>query len=101
MVWFNVATIIQMKCIFDSTKNKANLEKHGIALSEAKLLEWDQALSWIDRRKDYGEVRYVSLTPMKRRLYCVVYVDTKLGRRIISLRKANLRENDKYEEEID
>jgi hypothetical protein len=89
-----------MKYIFDLVKDKSNIEKHGISLSEAKLLEWDEALSWIDERKDYGEVRCVSLVPMKRRLYCVVYLYTKLGRRIISLRKANLRENNKYEEEI-
>ena len=89
-----------MKCIFDPVKDRTNFEKHGVALSEARLLEWDDALSWIDNRKDYGEVRYVSLVPMKQRLYCVVYVESKFGRRFISLRKANLREHDKYEEEI-
>ena len=89
-----------MKCTFDPIKDRINFEKHGVALSEARLLEWDEALSWIDSRKDYGEVRYVSLAPMKQRLYCVVYVENKFGKRIISLRKANLRENDRYEEEI-
>ena len=90
-----------MKCIFDPDKDKSNKEKHGLSLDDAKLLEWDEALSWIDSRRDYGEVRYVSLIPMKHRLYCVVYVDAKVNRRIISLRKANLREIDKYEEEVD
>jgi hypothetical protein len=90
-----------MKCIFDPAKDKSNKEKHGLSLDDAKLLEWDEALSWIDSRRDYGEVRYVSLIPMKRRLYCVIYVDAKVNRRIISLRKANLREIDKYEEEVD
>ena len=90
-----------MKCVFDPAKDKSNKEKHGLSLDDAKLLEWDEALSWIDSRRDYGEVRYVSLIPMKRRLYCVVYVDAKVNRRIISLRKANLREIDKYEEEVD
>jgi uncharacterized DUF497 family protein len=90
-----------MKCIFDPAKDKSNKEKHGLSLDDAKLLEWDEALSWIDSRRDYGEVRYVSLIPMKHRLYCVVYVDAKVNRRIISLRKANLREIDKYEEEVD
>ena len=90
-----------MKCIFDPAKDKSNKEKHGLSLDDAKLLEWDEALSWIDSRRDYGEVRYVSLIPMKHRLYCVVYVDAKVNRRIINLRKANLREIDKYEEEVD
>jgi uncharacterized DUF497 family protein len=90
-----------MKCIFDPAKDKSNKEKHGLSLDDAKLLEWDEELSWIDSRRDYGDVRYVSLIPMKHRLYCVVYVDAKVNRRIISLRKANLREIDKYEEEVD
>jgi uncharacterized DUF497 family protein len=89
-----------MKFTFDSTKDKANVRKHGLSLSEAKSLAWNEALSWIDDRKDYREIRIVSLVPMKQRLYCVVYVDIKVNRRIISLRKANNREIDRYEKEI-
>jgi len=82
-----------MKLTFDPTKDSTNFHKHGLSLSEAKFLDW------VDNRKDYGEIRIVSLVPMKHRLYCVVYVDTKVSRRIISLRKANNREIDRYEEE--
>lgn len=89
-----------MKYIFDPVKDKINQEKHGLSLADAKFLEWDEALSWIDNRKDYKEVRWVSLAPMKQRLYCVVYVDIKIIRRVISLRKANIREVDIYEKEI-
>jgi uncharacterized DUF497 family protein len=88
-----------MKFTFDPQKDNANFKKHGLSLSDAKFLEWADALSWIDNRKDYGEIRIVSLVPMKYRLYCIVYVDTKVSRRIISLRKANNREIDRYEEE--
>jgi uncharacterized DUF497 family protein len=38
---------------------------------------------------------------MKQRLYYVVYVNKKVNRRVISLRKANNREIQRYEEEID
>ena len=68
-------------------------------LADAKYLDWDEALNWVDDRKDYGEVRYVALVPMRQRLYYVVYVDLRLVRRIISLRKANNREVDIYEKE--
>ncbi len=88
-----------MDLLFDTKKDESNLAKHGISLSLARLLDWEDALSWIDVRKDYGEIRYISLVPMKQRLYCVVYVDTKFSRRIISLRKANNREIDRYEKE--
>ncbi len=89
-----------MKYIFDPVKDRMNQEKHGLSLADAKFLEWDEALSWIDDRSDYKEVRWVSLAPMKQRLYCVVYVDIKIIRRVISLRKANIREVDRYEKEI-
>ncbi len=88
-----------MDLLFDTKKDESNLAKHGISLSLARLLAWEDALSWIDVRKDYGEIRYISLVPMKQRLYCVVYVDTKFSRQIISLRKANNREIDRYEKE--
>jgi uncharacterized protein len=88
-----------MKFTFDPQKDRANFDKHGLSLSEANFLDWAEALSWIDNRKDYGEIRIVSLVPMNYRLYCVVYVDTRVSRRIISLRKANNREIDRYEEE--
>ena len=96
---FNVVTI-KMKFTFDTTKDQTNFEKHGLSLKEATYLDWDEALNWVDDRNDYGEIRWVALVPMQERLYCVVYVNLKQSRRIISLRKANLREIHKYEEEI-
>ena len=88
-----------MKLIYDSAKNDSNIAKHGLSLAEAKLLEWDTALEWIDGRKNYGEERRIALAPMKQRLYYVVYVELKTGIRAISLRKANIREVKKYEKE--
>ena len=88
-----------MKLIYDSAKNDSNIAKHGLSLAEAKLLEWDTALEWIDGRKNYGEERRIALAQMKHRLYYVVYVELKTGIRVISLRKANIREVKKYEKE--
>jgi len=63
------------------------------------MLEWVTALEWIDARKNYGEERRVALALMKQRLYCIIYVELKIGIRVISLRKANVREVEKYEKE--
>lgn len=63
-------------------------------------MDWDAALLWQDMRHDYGETRMVALGPIGERLYCVVFVDRETDRRIISLRKANQREFDYYEQEI-
>ena len=88
-----------MKFTFDTNKDAINIEKHNLSLAEAKDLDWADMLSWVDDRQDYGEVRQIGLVPMKQRLYVVVFVDKKTERRIISLRKANLRECERYEQE--
>lgn len=88
-----------MKLSYDSTKNESNIAKHGLPLSEAKLIDWDSAISWVDHRKNYGEERRVALALINKRLYCIVYVELKMSLRIISLRKANIREVQQYEKE--
>lgn len=51
-------TINTMKIIYDITKDKLNIEKHGLSLSEAVELDLDTALVMEDNRYDYGEKRY-------------------------------------------
>ena len=88
-----------MKVIFDAAKDAINMEKHGVSLTNATFIDWDVALTWQDTRRDYGETRMIALAPIDERLYCVIYVDRENDRRIISLRKANQREFDFYEQE--
>ena len=86
-------------CIeFDPSKDAANLRKHGVSLAEAGRIDWGRSLVSEDRRRDYGERRHVSIGPIGRRLYVVVYVERGDRRRIVSLRKANAREFKLYEE---
>lgn len=85
-----------MHITFDEAKNVLNKSKHGLSLSEAERLEWDDALIWQDTRRDYGEARMIALCAIGERLYCVVYVDREDARRIISLRKANNKEKILY-----
>ena len=85
-----------MQFSYDEAKNKTNVQKHGVSLDEAKLLEWDLLISTHDARRDYGEVRTVGFTLIADRLYCVVFTDRGDTRHIISLRKANNREKAYY-----
>jgi uncharacterized DUF497 family protein len=87
-----------MDIAFDTNKDAANLEKHGISLAAAAMIEWDEALTWTDDRRNYGEARMCAIAYIGDRLYYVVYVDRLEARRIISLRKANLREIKQYAE---
>ena len=86
-----------MQITFDEAKDALNKSKHGLSLSEAEKLEWDDALIWHDTRRDYGEARMVALGAIGERLYCAIFVDRETSRRIISLRKANQKEFDKHE----
>ena len=90
-----------MKFTFDSNKDAINLAKHQLSLADAAKLDWMAALIWVDSRRDYGEIRQIGLVPINQRLYVVVFVDKKTERRIISLRKANNREYERYEQETD
>lgn len=87
-----------MNTTFDSAKEALNLLKHGVSLAEAERLEWSMALVSQDDRQDYGELRQVALATMDGRLWVVVFTDRPEGRRVISLRKANLREYRRYEQ---
>lgn len=87
-----------MKIAFDPLKDAANLAKHGVSLALATEFEWPTAVTWLDDRHDYGEPRQVGLGYVGVRLFAVVFVGRGAQRRIISLRKANRREECMYAE---
>ena len=62
-----------MQIEFDPAKDLINQAKHGVSLTLAAELDWDDALVWVDDRFGYGELR-----------------------RIISLRRADRREVKRY-----
>ena len=67
-----------MKIEFDAVKDLVNRDKHGVSLADAAQLDWTSVLAKRDICRDYGEARGAI--------------------RIISLRKANAREVNAYEE---
>ena len=91
-----------MNVTFDPAKDAVNLAKHGFSLLDAVGFEWETAVVWPDTRRDYGEPRMVALGYIGLRIMAVVFVDRPpeqpTERRIISLRKANNREVQRYAE---
>ena len=89
-----------MNVTFDPAKDAANMAKHGVSLTEAAGFEWGTAVVWPDTRRDYGEARMVALGYIGLRIMALVFVDRPpdkpTERRIISLRKANTREVNRY-----
>jgi len=71
---------------WDESKRLANLAKHGVDFRDLEGLDWERSLIFEDRRKDYGEMRLIAMTPLGRRLHVIVFVERSAVRRIISAR---------------
>jgi uncharacterized protein len=85
---------------FDPDKDVLNLKDHKVSLNLAKLMDWDNALVWLDKRFSYSEERMSALAPIGDTLYFVAYVDRSEVRRPISLRKATRKEVERYVKDI-
>jgi uncharacterized DUF497 family protein len=81
---------------FDPLKDAINRIQHGVSLDLAREIAWDDAVLRVDERRDYGEVREIGVVPIRGRMFCVVFTLRNESRRIISLRRANDREIDRY-----
>lgn len=83
---------------YDAAKDQSNQEKHGLSLAQAGLLDWATALIHADTRFDYSEARYQALGLLDMQTYLAVFTIRDDALRIISLRRANRREERRYEE---
>ena len=81
-----------MQFKFDHKKDKENIANHGLSLSFAERLVWDEALVWVDERFEYHEIRMIALAPEGNTLYYIAFVDRGEIRRPISLRRAEQKE---------
>jgi len=83
---------------WDKAKSEACFRSRGIDFAYAASAFADpHRLIRADSRHDYGETRYELIGQIDGRLFVVIYTSRPRGIRIISARKANLREARKYE----
>jgi uncharacterized DUF497 family protein len=85
---------------FDPAKNARNIARHGISMECALDFEWHDAIETEDTRSEYGERRYQVLGRIASRLHMLVYTPRRGRVHVISLRKANRREERRYAEQI-
>ena len=85
---------IRMAFVWDSKKSKSNQLKHGISFDDAFKVFDDFHITAIDHRKDYGEPRYCTMGFLgnTKRIVLVAHTQRNGKIRIISMRKANKRE---------
>lgn len=86
-----------MEISFDPDKNASNIALRGLSFERAADFDFQTAVLTVDGRRDYGETRHRALGLLDGRLHALVFVETAMGIRVISFRKANKREVRWYE----
>ncbi len=81
---------------YDPEKNAANIATRGLSFDLVAEFDWQGALVLEDARRQYGETRYQALGMIRGRLHMVVVTFRKTHVRVISLRRANAREERVY-----
>jgi uncharacterized protein len=88
-----------MRYVWDPAKDAVNRRKHALSLVDGILaLEDPDRETWIDNRFDYGEERTITLGLSQFRVLYVVSTEPEVDCvRIISVRRAEMYEIEKYE----
>lgn len=80
---------------FDATKDASNQQKHGVSLAIAADFDWATVLV-APARIERGEVRLSVIGNVASEMYVAVVTERQGRMRIISLRRANRKERQKY-----
>ena len=94
---FFVHTVSFVDIDFDAAKNARNIRDRGLSFERVREFDFETAVFTVDTRRDYGEIRRRVLGRLDGRVHALVFVDTAMGIRVISFRKANKREARLYE----
>lgn len=85
-----------MEIEFDPAKRDATLQSRGLDMARATEVFAGATLTVEDNRKDYGEPRYITIGFLANRMVILAWTQRDKVRRIISMRKANDREQAVY-----
>ena len=85
-----------MEIEFDPVKRDATLQIRGLDMAHAPDVFAGATLTVEDNRKDYGEPRYITIGFLANRMVVLAWTQRGKARRIISMRKANEREQAVY-----
>ena len=85
-----------MRIEFDPDKRALTLANRGLDMAEVEAVFDTPTLTVDDDRVDYGEPRYITVGTLRGRMVVIVWTPRGDARRIISMRKANEREQSLY-----
>ena len=86
-----------MKIEWYEPKRQKTLKERNLDFADVDRFDWTTAMVAEDVRKNYGELRSVAFGMLDARLVCLVYTLRGEALRVISLRKANEREEKVYD----
>ncbi|MCK2097243.1 BrnT family toxin [Thauera aromatica] len=90
-----------MEIEFDSGKRDKTLTERGLDFARAGEVFAGRHFTDEDAREDYSEPRYVTVGKLDSRMVVMVWTPRGEARRIISMRKANEREQARYACRVD
>jgi uncharacterized DUF497 family protein len=85
-----------MRLEYDLAKSEQNIRSRGLSFDRAVDFNFESAAFIRDERRDYGEERFVAIGYLDGRLHILCFTAIEYGIRVISFRKANSREAQKY-----
>ena len=85
---------------WDDEKSELNLAKHGLSFEDAEAVFSGPCVTFVDDRFEYRETRLVTLGVLEGRVVVIVHTPREESTRIISMRKANAREQKIYEKRL-
>lgn len=88
-----------MKLEWDETKRRRTLDERGLDFADVARVDWDEALTLADTRREYAEERFITYARLNQRLCVIAWCYREDAVRIISLRKANKRERQRHEQD--
>ena len=85
----------------DTSNSDATLAARGLDMAQAYVVFGDVHLTFPDMRFDYGEERFLTFGWLNDRMIVLAWTPRAKTRRIISMRKANDRERQRYGARLD
>ncbi len=89
-----------MAVTYDEEKRALTLQHRGLDFAHADQLFSGPTLTHLDDRVDYGEPRYQTIGHLGDKVVMVVWTPRDEARRIISMRKCNVRERKAYQDQL-
>jgi Uncharacterized protein conserved in bacteria len=77
-----------MRFVWDETKRKNNIKKHGLDFSGAQKVFSGPTFTFEDKRFDYDEQRFITMGLLDIIVVIIAHTETEREMRIISMRKA-------------